>query len=198
MDRIRLEILDISPSQIQAGSFTMVLAEKNGDLRLPIIIGMFEAQAIAIELEKIKSSRPLTHDLFFEFGKAFDFSIEEVLITHIMDGVFYAKIVGTDGIRQKSIDARPSDAIALALRFNSPIYASKEVLEEAGMSTSEFMGEEDEPEAPAKKINVKDSEKGKLLSELSIPELQNKLNQALERENYEQAAQIRDEIERRN
>mgnify|MGYP001945387853 CR=1 FL=1 len=200
MNKSKLEILDISPSQVQAGSFTMVLAEENGDLRLPIIIGMFEAQAIAIELEKIKSKRPLTHDLFSSFAQAFDFTIEEIVITDIDEGVFYAKIICSDGIRQKNIDARPSDAIAIALRFNAPIYTVQKVLDEAGVSTSDLLGETPEEEKRSKKFSVKvsDKKKSKSLSDLNISELQKSLQEALEKEDYEKAAKLRDELERRN
>ncbi len=200
MEKIKLDILDISPSQVQAGSFTMVLSEESGDLRLPIIIGMFEAQAIMIELERIRSTRPLTHDLFVSFGKAFDFAVEEVIISNISDGVFYAKIVCSDGIRQKNIDARPSDAIAIALRFKAPIYTLPKVLEEAGVSTSELMGETDRKEEPQNRVSVevKDRKRGNSLNELSISELQELLQKSLDQEAYEEAAKIRDEIERRN
>ena len=201
MDKIKLDVLDISPSQVQAGSFTMILGANNGTVRLPIIIGMFEAQAIAIELEKIDSRRPLTHDLFVSFSKSFDYTVEEILITDIDDGVFYAKIVCSDGIRQKNIDARPSDAIAIALRFNATIYTNAKVREEAGVNTEDIQGdniEGDEETSPKVSIKVKDRNKSKSLGELSINELSKKLQDSLENEEYETAAQIRDEIERRN
>lgn len=198
MEKIKLEILDLAPSQVQAGSFTLVLAESGGDTRMPIIIGMFEAQAIAIELEKIKPSRPLTHDLFKSFSNAFDFSIEEILISDIVDGVFYAKIISSDGIRQKNVDARPSDAIAIALRFNAPIYASQKVLDEAGV-TSEDLGEKPQSQEPkAIKVKVSKSKSSGKLSDFSVDELNRFLNEALSKEEYEQAAKIRDEIDRRN
>jgi hypothetical protein len=199
VDKIKLEILDISPSQVQAGSFTMILAEEKGNIRIPIIIGMFEAQAIAIELEKIDSKRPLTHDLFVSFSKSFDFSVEEILITDISDGVFYSKIICTDGIRQKNIDSRPSDAIAIALRFNAPIYTNSKVLEEAGVSTEDIQGQEVRHERSNKtSIEVKDKSKNKPLSELTIHELSKMLKNSIENEDYENSAKIRDEIERRN
>lgn len=200
MDKTKLEILDISPSQVQAGSFTLVLGEENGDLRLPIIIGMFEAQAIAIELENIKSKRPLTHDLFTSFARSFDYTVEEVLITDIDEGVFYAKIVCSDGIRQKNIDARPSDAIAIALRFNAPIYSIQKVLDNAGVSTADLVGDRAQDAEEGKKVSVKvsGSKKAKPLSEVSISELKKMLQEALDKEAYEEAAKIRDEIERRN
>ncbi|MFT4735816.1 MAG: bifunctional DNase/RNase [Algoriphagus sp.] len=201
MDKIKLEVLDISPSQVQAGSFTMILGANNGSVRLPIIIGMFEAQAIAIELEKIDSKRPLTHDLFVSFSKSFDYTVEEILITDIDDGVFYAKIVCSDGIRQKNIDARPSDAIAIALRFNASIYTNTKVINEAGVTTEDIQSDasEGKAEGPQKvRIKVKDKNKSKSLSDLSVSELSKMLQDSLDNEDYETAAQIRDEIERRN
>jgi bifunctional DNase/RNase len=200
VDKIKLEILDISPSQVQAGSFTMVLAEEKGNMRIPIIIGMFEAQAIAIELEKINSKRPLTHDLFVSFSKSFDFTVEEILITDIDNGVFYSKIVCSDGIRQKNIDSRPSDAIAIALRFNAPIYTNSKVLDEAGVSTEDIQSPNSSEEKPAKKtsIEVKEKAGSTSLTELSIHDLNKYLSASLESEDYEKAAKIRDEIERRN
>jgi bifunctional DNase/RNase len=201
VDKIKLEVLDISPSQVQAGSFTMILGANNGSVRLPIIIGMFEAQAIAIELEKIDSKRPLTHDLFVSFSKSFDYTVEEILITDIDDGVFYAKIVCSDGIRQKNIDARPSDAIAIALRFNASIYTNTKVINEAGVTTEDIQSDasEGKAEGPQKvRIKVKDKNKSKSLSDLSVSELSKMLQDSLDNEDYETAAQIRDEIERRN
>jgi bifunctional DNase/RNase len=201
VDKIKLEVLDISPSQVQAGSFTMILGANNGSVRLPIIIGMFEAQAIAIELEKIDSKRPLTHDLFVSFSKSFDYTVEEILITDIDDGVFYAKIVCSDGIRQKNIDARPSDAIAIALRFNASIYTNTKVINEAGVTTEDIQSDasEGKAEGPQKvRIKVKDKNKSKSLSDLSVSELSKMLQNSLDNEDYETAAQIRDEIERRN
>lgn len=192
MERIRLEILNLSPSQLQAGSFTLVLNEVSGDRRLPIIIGMFEAQAIAIEMEKLSPTRPLTHDLFKSFAKSFDFSVEEIHISDIQEGVFYSRIICTDGIRQKNIDARPSDAVAIALRFNAPIYTTEEVLTVAGISSDD---ETTPPETPAKEVKVKGRNS---LGHLSTEELNTMLSEAIANEEYERAAQIRDEIEKRN
>lgn len=194
MDKIKLEILDLSPSQLQAGSFTLILTESNGDRRLPIIIGMFEAQAIAIEMEKITPTRPLTHDLFKSFSKSFDFSVEEVHISDIAEGVFYSKIICTDGIRQKNIDARPSDAIAIALRFNAAIYTTENVLNEAGISADDLGGQETKKPVP-KNIKVKSSSD---LMSLNSEELSKMLDEAIRNEEYEKAAKIRDEIDKRN
>jgi bifunctional DNase/RNase len=194
VNKIKLEILDLSPSQLQAGSFTLILTEVNGNRRLPIIIGMFEAQAIAIEMEKITPTRPLTHDLFVSFSKSFDFSVEEIHISDISEGVFFSKIICTDGIRQKNIDARPSDAIAIALRFNTSIYTTENVLNEAGISTDDI--EEKPSDATAsKKIKVKSSSD---LVSLSSDDLKKMLEEAIGNEEYEKAAKIRDEIDKRN
>lgn len=194
MDKIKLEILDLSPSQLQAGSFTLILTEANGERRLPIIIGMFEAQAIAIEMEKITPTRPLTHDLFKSFSKSFDFSVEEIHISDISEGVFYSKIICTDGIRQKNIDARPSDAIAIALRFNAAIYTTENVLNEAGISADDLGGQETKKPAP-KNIKVKSSSD---LMSLTADDLHKMLDEAIRNEEYEKAAKIRDEIDKRN
>ena len=146
MDKIKLDILGLSSSQSQSGSFALVLGEENGNRRLPIIIGMFEAQAIAIEIEKVVPNRPMTHDLFKSFAGAFNYSVEEILISDLKEGVFFSKIVCSDGIRQVEIDARPSDAIAIGIRFDVPIFTYESILSEAGIVLNEFNDEEDEDE----------------------------------------------------
>lgn len=197
MERVKLEILGLSPSQSQTGSFALILAEELGNRRLPIIIGMFEAQAIAIEMERIKPNRPMTHDLFKSFAQSFDFTIDEVHISSLSEGIFYSKIICSDGIRQKNIDARPSDAVALALRFNAPIYTTLNVMEEAGISTQEADDDESEIENSISEQFNKPA-KVTALKEIAFEELQRLLNEALQNEDYEKAAKIRDEIERRN
>lgn len=197
VEKIKLEILDLSPSQLQAGSFTLILSEVNGDRRLPIIIGMFEAQAIAIEMENIQPTRPLTHDLFKSFSKSFDFSIEEIQISDISEGVFYSKIICTDGIRQKNIDARPSDAVAIALRFNAGIYTNENVLKEAGISASD-LGEKEETDTEEEETIVVPVKSGQDILSLHVDDLKNLLEEAIKNEDYEKAAKIRDEIEKRN
>jgi hypothetical protein len=193
VNKVKLEILGLSPSQSQTGSFALILMEEGGNRRLPIIIGMFEAQAIAIEMERISPNRPMTHDLFKSFSSAFDFNVEEVMISNLQEGIFYAKIVCTDGIRSKNIDARPSDAIAIALRFNAPIYTNEAIMQEASISTDEGVEAEIEEliDSPAGKSdgNIKNK---------SLTELNKLLDNALQNEEYERAAAIRDEIERRN
>jgi bifunctional DNase/RNase len=140
--KIQLEILGLSSSQSQSGSFALVLGEKDGNRRLPIIIGMFEAQSIAIQIEKINPNRPLTHDLFKSFAEQLNVTVQEVMISDLKEGVFYSKIVCNDGDKQFDLDARPSDAIAIGLRFNVPIYTVETVLSEAGIILSDLEDED--------------------------------------------------------
>ncbi|MBC7407195.1 MAG: bifunctional nuclease family protein [Arcicella sp.] len=196
MEKIKLEILGLSPSSSQTGSFALVLGEEYGPRRLPIIIGMFEAQAIAIEIEKIEPNRPMTHDLFKSFARTFHYSVSEISITDIKEGVFFAKIHCSDGIKETFVDARPSDAIAIGLRFNVPIYTFENVLSEAGISINEsskddLMEDFEEEAKPQKSF-------GELLKENPIEILNTMLKEALSNEEYEKAAKIRDELDRRN
>lgn len=197
MEKVKLEILGLSPSQSQTGSFALVLSEEAGNRRLPIIIGMFEAQAIAIEMERITPNRPMTHDLFKSFARAFDFTVEEILISDLREGIFFAKVVCTDGIRQKSIDARPSDAIAIGLRFQVPIYTTNQILADAGI-TSQEASTADEPEELVQSSSRPQKTYKESLKDFSLDELNKMLTQALSDEEYEKAAKIRDEISKRN
>ncbi len=199
MEKIKLEILGLSPSQSQTGSFALVLAEEYGSRRLPIIIGMFEAQAIAIEMEKITPNRPMTHDLFKSFARAFDFTVEEIIISDLKEGIFFAKVMCTDGIRQKIIDARPSDAVAIGLRFQVPIYTTEAILADAGITPQEA-NIADETEELSKKTTSNRPQKSfsDSLKDSSIEQLNKMLEEALQKEEYERAAKIRDEIDRRN
>src|SRR6476659_5275298 len=133
MKKMKLEIVGLSYSQTQTGAYALVLGEAKGKRRLPIIIGGFEAQAIAIELEKMSPSRPLTHDLFKSFAQTFDITVSEVLIYNLVEGIFYAKLICSDGTREVEIDARTSDAIALAVRFSCEIYTYEFILKSAGI-----------------------------------------------------------------
>lgn len=204
LKKISLEILGLSPSQAQAGSFALVLGEEFGHRRLPIIIGMFEAQAIAIEIEKIMPNRPMTHDLFKQFAEKFDFKVSEIQITDIKEGIFYAKILCNGHGHQVEIDARPSDAIAIGIRFNVPIFTFENVLEEAGITHNEVENSEhmeDEEMDELSQILQEEKPKKSLLEiirEASNEQLSQMLNDALAREEYEQAAKIRDEISKRN
>ena len=199
MDKIKLEILGLSSSQSQSGSFALVLGEVGSNRRLPIIIGMFEAQAIAIEIEKIIPNRPMTHDLFKSFANTFNFTIKEIVISDLKEGVFFAKIICDDGVNTTEIDARPSDAIAIGLRFNAPFYTYETILSEAGIVLTEES--EEEKETSTRKTTVRKQEEPKSpeqLKDVSYEKLQDLLNRAIEQEDYERAAKIRDEMNRRN
>lgn len=197
--KIKLEILGLQPSPSQQGSFALVLGEEMGKRRLPIIIGVFEAQAIAVQIENIVPNRPMTHDLFRSFADALNFTLKEICISDLREGIFYAKIVCTDSLREVEIDARPSDAIAIGLRFNAPIYTYENIMSEAGIistGTDEEEGEEDE-----EVIHETVRPKGTFVEQLKetpSDELQKMLEDALSHEEYEKAAKIRDEIGRRN
>jgi bifunctional DNase/RNase len=200
--KIKLEILGLSSSQSQTGSFALVLGEADGNRRLPIIIGMFEAQAIAIEIEKIIPNRPMTHDLFKSFSNSFHFHVEEIVISDLKEGVFFAKIVCTDGLKKIEIDARPSDAIAIGLRFDSQIFTYESILAEAGIVLTDEEEEEEktEPKKESKPKVKKDSAKKTIedYKNYAIDKLQDLLKDAIDKEDYERAAKIRDEIGKRN
>ncbi len=201
MKKVRLEIVGLSYSQTQSGAYALVLGESAGTRRLPIIIGGFEAQAIAIELEKMSPSRPLTHDLFRAFADTFDVKMSEVLIYNLVEGIFYAKLLCNDGTREVEIDARTSDAIALAVRFNCPIFTFEFILKSAGIVLDDETGvainattdttpvsEVTETVLSAEKEEYKDK---------SSEELQSMLQRALDDEQYEMASKIRDELNQR-
>ncbi len=197
MDKIKLEILGLSSSQSQSGSFALVLGEVEGNRRLPIIIGMFEAQAIAIEIEKIVPNRPMTHDLFKSFAYSFNFTLEEIIISDLKEGVFFAKIICSDGIKKIEIDARPSDAIAIGIRFGVDISTYEAILSEAGIVLTE---EEEEEEIKPEKKATRKSQKSfpEVLKDMSSDRLQQMLDETLAKEDYEKAAKIRDEMNNRN
>jgi len=212
LKKIPLEILGLSSSQSQSGSFALILGEKHGNRRLPIIIGMFEAQSIAIQIEKISPNRPLTHDLFKAFAEHVHVAILEVVISDLKEGVFYSRIVCSDGATTFEIDARPSDAIAIGLRFGVPIFTVESVLSEAGIILSDLdeaseegdeededdHDEEDENEGDTPRPAAKASEAREPSGQVSLDELTKMLAQALEKEDYEKAAKIRDELNKRN
>lgn len=194
LDKVKIEILGLSSSQSQStGSFALVLGEVEGERRLPIIIGMFEAQAIALEIEKITPNRPMTHDLFRSFAGAFNYEITEIIISDLKEGVFFAKIICTDGIKTVEIDSRPSDAIAIGIRFEVPFYTYESVLSEAGIiltDEEEIVDEDEEPVVVEKT--------GDRLQDFTVDKLNEMLDEALKAEDYERAAKIRDEINRRS
>jgi hypothetical protein len=194
--KIQLEILGLSSSQSQSGSFALVLGEVSGNRRLPIIIGMFEAQAIAIEIEKITPNRPMTHDLFKSFAGSFGFTISEIIISDLREGVFFAKIVCVSNGKTIEIDARPSDAIAIGLRFEAKLYTHEPILSEAGITLA------DDFEEQAEQKEAVDDSKSKpfleQLKDLNMDKLNESLDKALKEEDYERAVKIRDEINKRN
>jgi hypothetical protein len=204
LKKIKLEILGLSSSQSQTGSFALVLGETEGNRRLPIIIGMFEAQAIAIEIEKIIPNRPMTHDLFKSFSNSFHFHVDEIIISDLKEGVFFAKIVCTDGLKKTEIDARPSDAIAIGLRFDAAIYTYESILAEAGIVLTDQEEEDEkaeikpEPKTKVKKESARKSGSSEDYKNYSIEKLNDLLKDAIDKEDYERAAKIRDELSKRN
>lgn len=196
MEKIKLEIVGLSYSQTQSGAYALVLSEVDGNRRLPIIIGGFEAQAIAIELEKMTPTRPLTHDLFKSFAEAFTINIVEVIIYNLTEGIFYSKLICEQNGMMHEVDARTSDAIAIAVRFGCPVYTYEDILSSAGMllegeeiDSDEFLTEAEATQEQHPTTNQ--------LGSLSVDELRKELEQAIEQEDYETASRIRDEINKR-
>lgn len=197
MGRIRLNVLGISYSQTQTGAYALVLAEENGKRRIPIIVGGFEAQAIAIQLEGLKPPRPLTHDLFYSFARTFELEIVEVTIHKLEEGVFHSKLGCKSSNKTIEIDARTSDAIALALRFRCPIYTTPEIIDKAGIIL-DFEHPDEISEENHKDIKIKENITEDTLSQYDLSELQQMLDDAVRDEDYEKASMIRDEIHRRS
>ena len=193
MEKIKLEIVGLSYSQTQSGAYALVLSEVNGNRRLPIIIGGFEAQAIAIELEKMVPTRPLTHDLFKSFATSFDIQVKEVVVYKLIEGIFYSKLICEHNGTITEIDARTSDAIAIGVRFNCPVFTYESILSSAGILLDENAIEGDEFLAET----VEEPSEEDLISTQTSEELESQLNQAIENEDYELASKIRDEIQRR-
>lgn len=194
MQKIRLNILGLSVSQTQSGAYALVLAEENGERRIPIIIGPVEAQAIAIQLEGLKPPRPLTHDLIKNIALAFDISLLEVTIYKLEEGIFYSELLCEMGGKEIRVDSRTSDAVALALRFRCPIYTSEEILKKAGI----VLEQEDE-QSPVRSIFDEDYDEPvpSSYSHYSTNELQELLDEAIQNEDYEKASLIRDELNKR-
>jgi bifunctional DNase/RNase len=206
MSLVKLTIQGISYSQTQNGAYALILNEVDGDRKLPIVIGAFEAQSIAIALEKeIKPPRPLTHDLFKNFAERFDIVVKQVIIHKLVDGVFYSSIICERDKIEEIIDARTSDAIALALRFNSPIFTYKNILDKAGIYMKTTISDDEnspkEMEGSLSNPNtygVEDNAvSGSKYAKHTLTELAELLENAVEKEDYHEAAKIRDEISKR-
>lgn len=203
MDKIAIEIIGLSYSQTQTGAYALVLGETSGEKRrLPIIIGGFEAQAIAIELESMTPTRPLTHDLFKSFSEVFDIQIKEVVIYDLREGIFFAKLISEKDGKDVEIETRTSDAIAIAVRFKCPIYTYEFILSSAGIILDDT-DKNDDIEKQIEEIEEelsepKKSTPKKSLDDLSLNELNNKLQIAIDNENYEEASKIKAIIDNRN
>jgi len=194
---VKLNVLGISYSQTQSGAYALILTEENGERRIPIIVGGFEAQSIAIELEGLKPPRPLTHDLFMNFARVFGISLSEVVIYKLEEGVFYSQLLCDNGSENITLDARTSDAIALALRFKCPIYTTEEIIAKAGIvldfdkenSAQTVAGEPEKPRPTPPPVYTSNEFKA-----YSLEELNEILDEAIGNEDYERASKIRDEI----
>jgi len=198
MDKIELSVVGLSYSQTQTGAYALILKEKTGNRRLPIIIGGAEAQAIAIPLEQMTPSRPLTHDLFKSFLDSFDIIVNEVIVHNLVEGIFFAKIICVKDGKEAELDARSSDAVALALRCEVPIYTHDFILSSAGIIIDEDEeGDGTDSDSPEEiRIDTQEKEDPKEMG--SVAELKKQLQEALEKEDYEKASKIRDEINRRS
>src|SRR6056297_1869546 len=203
MSKIKLNVLGISYSQTQTGAYALVLTEENGDRRIPIIIGGFEAQAIAIQLEGLKPPRPLTHDLFLNFATSFRINLLEVNIYRLEEGVFYSQLICNNGENNISIDARTSDDIALALRFKCPIYTTEEILQKSGIvidieSEDKMQPHKSSSDESSDKLDADVSSMSSYeYEDLDIEALEVLLDEAIKKEEYEKASIIRDEINKR-
>ena len=194
MNKVNLEIVGLTYSESSTGAYVLILGDKNSQRRLPIVIGSAEAESIAVGIDHQRTGRPLTHDLFLRFAKEFGIEIMEVVINRFRDGVYYAMLVCKQGDDLTMIDARPSDAIAIAVRAGCEIYAYETVMDEAGIIMDDMEREgTDEPDDGPINIGVDKSN----LDLLTIEELEELLQEALDNEDYQKAAEIRDEINRR-
>lgn len=207
MKKISLDIVGLQPSMTQTHNYAVVLGERSGNRRLPIIIGAFEAQAIAVAIERMLPNRPLTHDLFKNTLDSFNITLKEVIISNLLDGVFYAKLICSKSGEIYEIDSRTSDALAMAVRFDCPIYTYEFILEAAGVVLEEPEETSGSSTASSSKGGNKSSRSGNAggrasdskgqLAHLSMDELNRMLDEVLQNEDYEQAALIRDEIKKR-
>lgn len=194
-DRVRLKVLGISYSQIQTGAYALILAQVDGPYRIPVVIGAAEAQSIAIRMESITPPRPMTHDLFVSFAHAFGVKLKEVFIYKFEDGVFSSELTFTDGERQVKIDSRTSDAIAIAMRTGTPIYTTREILNETGFVMEVHTGEEDDESDDSEEISPVDREPK--LENYAIEELERTLEKLISEEQYEEAAKVSEILKRK-
>jgi uncharacterized protein len=199
VDKIKLEILGLSSSQSDVGHFALVLAETDGNRRLPIIIDGYQARAIALELEKIKPNRPMTHDLFVSIARTFGIELKEVVITELREGIFYARLTFEFEGEQYEIDSRTSDAVAIGVRFDVPIYTTEAVLAVAGIEVKDsesedaddfFPGDDEAESLESAEDAIEETEQDRLET------LRTEMNNAINDEDYERAARLRDEIAR--
>ena len=193
MKRIKLKVMGISYSQTQSGAYALILIEETGERRIPIIIGGFEAQAIVIKLENLDPPRPLTHDLFKQFADEFNISVFEIVIYKLEEGVFFSKLLCNNGEKEISIDSRTSDAVALALRFGCPIYITEDILEKAGITVNPSDSETADVNEVEKIFETGSNKHGSYSDE----ELYKMIDESVKTEDYERAAAVRDEIEKR-
>ena len=196
MKKIPLDIVGLSYSQTQSGAYALLLNESKGKRRLPIIIGGFEAQAIAIEMENMKPSRPLTHDLFKNFAETFEIKLNEVIIYNLVEGIFYAKLICARDNNEVEIDARTSDAIALAVRFNCPVYTYEFILNSAGIIMDDDLTKESNSTKESKVEKPVEKQEDDFRKK-TAEELKDLLQKALDKEDYERASRIRDELNAR-
>lgn len=197
-NRVELEIVSIVPAHSH-GAYTLVLGARSGPRKLPVLVGAFEAQAIAMELEGIKASRPLTHDLFVQAFEALSIDVLEVVITDLHEGIFFSKIICKSGSSTIELDSRTSDAIALAAKFHCPIFVMEKILDEAGYNTDDLEIENVEsPGRVAHEELIPSSKTHKGFEQYSAEELEDLLEEAVRDEDYARAAKIRDEIQKRN
>ncbi len=194
MKKIELEIVALSHSLAQTHNYAIVLGEQDGSRRLPIVIGEFEAQAIAVAMEGMSPNRPMTHDLFRNTLQGFDIEVKEIIITNLVDGIFYANLVCVQNGKETTIDSRTSDALALAVRFAAPIYTYEFILEQAGIVLED---EQEQEVQRARRGRAAAQPKPKTLADFTESELEEQLEEALTKEDYERAAKIRDEMNKR-
>lgn len=195
-DRVRLKVMGLSYSQIQAGAYALILAQVGGPYRIPVVIGAAEAQSIALKMESITPPRPMTHDIFVSFAHALGVKLEEVFIYKFEDGIFSSEMTFSDGERTVTIDSRTSDAIAIAMRTGAPIFTTPEILDETGFEM-EIKEEGDGDHEPDSEEDSMTANREPRLENYAIEELEKTLQKLIEREEYEEAARVADIIKRK-